>query len=155
MYSNIGKSSRLGVCAFFAILMISEEAIACRSPSSFRTIFFDEVPTAANVQAIARITITKVTGPRAYVWAGAEFSYEGLAYVESVIKGPIPPAAVIKIDAPNSTCDIPFRVGEKGIVLGNLKQDEQGMWRLYPKSQYVDPDMRKQDAILDPLIPSR
>jgi hypothetical protein len=59
-------------------------------------------------------------------WFIKRRSYEGLARVDRVIRGAIE-ARLIKIIAPESSCDSPFAVGDSGFVAGNLQVDERGM----------------------------
>lgn len=124
---------------FLAVfLIISEQARACRSPSSVSTIFFEEVPADIAVSVIAHITITEIIGAPTYTTDGVAFSYVGMARVGQVIKGVIA-SETIEIVSSNTDCDIPFRVGSAGIVVGNLDRDRDGHLRLNARSRYVSP----------------
>jgi hypothetical protein len=108
----------------FATGLVCTNAFACFSPSNQSTIFFRDVPPTIEASAIAQVTVVELTDTRANrgigQYDGYRTSYAGLARIDRVIKGTIGDY-VIRLVAPTSSCDQPFRVGETGIVIGNIR----------------------------------
>jgi hypothetical protein len=119
----------LGV-GLFAACLGGADAFACRVESSHGMIFFETVPSGVDAPIIARLTVIrliKAAAKSALHWRPDEhrYSYEGLTRVDEVLKGTID-AYVVKLIAPASSCDSPFRVGAAGIVLGQFRPDGRG-----------------------------
>jgi len=113
-------------------------AVACYSWSSQRTIFFPDVPPTIEAPEIAQVTVVELTdtsanrGIRQY--DGYRTSYAGLARIDRVIKGTIGDY-VIRLVAPTSSCDQPFRVGETGIVIGKIRHSTSNVPELMVLSE--------------------
>jgi len=138
-----GSLLRFGLVVLIAFLT-GNEALGCRAPSSRMTIFLDQVPPRGDAQLIARVTIIKLVGVAEYTLPdGTQFSFAGIAHLDSVINGPIR-SGTIKIVSPGSDCNIPFHVGSAGIVAGDVRHDASGHLELLAKAQYLDPDMRQR-----------
>jgi len=110
----------------FATGLVCTNAVACFSPSNQSTIFFRDVPPTIEAPAIAQVTVVELMdtpanrGIRQY--DGNRTSYAGLARIDRAIKGTIG-ASLIRLVAPTSSCDQPFRAGETGIVIGKILSD--------------------------------
>jgi hypothetical protein len=142
--SRLGCATMNSVRLFFAVCIISvtcgisAPAIACRGPDFERTIFFDRVPTDLGTEIIVRVTITKLIGTaKGSVFTRSNderYSFIGLAHIDKIFRGVIV-GDVIKVRAPNLSCDHPFSVGLKGIVAGRLSSDDTGAVELLAISE--------------------
>jgi hypothetical protein len=122
------------LCIFGAGLIAAclggADAVACRVWSNNGIMFFETVPLGVDAPVIARLTVVRLTSTAAnapYLTRPDyyRYSYEGLARVDEVLKGTID-AYVVKLIAPASSCDGPFRVGAAGVVFGQVRPDGRG-----------------------------
>jgi hypothetical protein len=115
------------------LALASSHSRACILPANNLTAFFDDIPENVDEPVIAKITVIglleSVLGDR-LDFGGNRRSFNGFAYVHHVFKGQID-TDIIKISAPPSSCDYPFRVGaSSGIVMGRPRLFENGMMEL-------------------------
>lgn len=110
-------------------LLQSNEAHACPASGLVGTMFFEEVPTEVQAPVVAHITVTSLlesSWKNSGGWFTKQRSFKGLAQVNRAIRGSIE-KKLIKIIAPDSSCDSPYAVGDSGFVVGNVQSDENGM----------------------------
>ena len=101
-----------------ATCLASTTALACFDPRNQTRIFFTSVPMEMASPVVASIRIVKLLEPR----SGS--SYSGHARVEKVFRGTIKGDLIKLVTHPMSICDLPFRVGEAGIVVGSISYVE-------------------------------
>jgi hypothetical protein len=101
---------------------------------------YDDLPTAADVEAVAEVTILAEGAAD----GGVQF---GIGRVDRAIKGPI--GNTIKIITVNSDCQHPFSIGDHGIVMGPLRKNRGGEIELLAKSEtQVAKEFRKKNRII-------
>jgi len=98
---------------------------------------------------IARITVTDLLDSS---WKRVEDgpsakrrSFRGLARVEHVYRGSLDDK-LIKITAPESSCDIPFTIGQSGIVIGTPRLGEDGMVELVVVVESFDERLERKKS---------
>ena len=128
---------------------LGNEAFACVNPGSTRTFLFPDIPASIQAPVIAQITVTTLLESswenKRRAWFTKRRSFKGLAHVNHVIKGAIG-TKLIKIIAPDSSCDSPFAVGDPGFVAGSLQADEKGMLECHVIAESFDERQRRQKA---------
>jgi hypothetical protein len=146
---------RKGRCSLFVLLsswviatcVPSDEVLACDIASSLRPLFFDGVPTHINAPLIAWITVSDLLESRIKNAKRGPFakpsSFRGLASVDDVYRGSIDDK-VVRIIAPQSSCDIPFAVGDSGIVGGTTGLGEDGMVELIAVVESFNDRLRRR-----------
>ena len=87
------------------------------------SIFYDDVPGNVDASAIVEVTII------AFVDTNRSGYLVGTAKVERVIKGDIN-SDTIRVLTGIGDCLPKFPVGTRGIVIGNIRRDEQGVIEL-------------------------
>jgi hypothetical protein len=97
-----------------AACVVSPSAIACPGSEHNTRIFFASVPAKVDAPVVAQVGVIKLLDPN------GDASYTGLARVDQVIKGTIKGSVIKLVARPTSICDLPFRVGEAGIVIGKI-----------------------------------
>jgi len=107
-------------------------ALACRSPDSITTPFYDDIPTGADAQAIVEVTVMGLTTSARYPRRGYSVAW---AKIIKVHRGPLKKYDTIKIVTGSSSCDIPLAVGQRGIVLGELDRDPEAVFELIAISE--------------------
>jgi hypothetical protein len=112
---------------FFLACLAGGEAFACRTPSSFYTIIFDEVPTSLDAPLVVEVTITGISEPPSLSRPGSAVMD---ARVDRVVKGPVADKT-LRLAVVLSDCST-FGVGSHGIVLGTLRHDAKGRLELVP-----------------------
>ena len=103
------------VAATLSATLASTSALACFDPRNQTRIFFASVPAEMASPVVASVRIVKLLEPR----SGS--SYSGHARVEKVLRGAIKGDVIKIVTHPVSICDLPFRVGEAGIVVGAVR----------------------------------
>ena len=98
-----------------ASCLASTGALACFDSRDQTRIFFASVPAEMASPIVASVRIVKLLEPH----SGA--SYSGHARVEKVLRGTIKGDLIKLVTHPMSICDLPFRVGEAGIVVGSIR----------------------------------
>jgi hypothetical protein len=107
-----------------AVSLARGDAVACLGRFAEWTIFFDAVPHDVDAPAIVEVTITNADETQRPDGAMA-----GTAHVDRVIKGPID-VENLRLLAAVSSCGGGFTTGERGIVMGELRRDAQGVLEL-------------------------
>ena len=102
-----------------ATCLASTTALACFDPRNQTRIFFASVPTEMASPVVASVRVVKLLDP---LRGGS--SYSGHARVEKVLRGAIKGDLIKLVTHPMSICDLPFRVGEAGIVVGSISYAE-------------------------------
>jgi hypothetical protein len=123
----------------------SSDAQACLFSSLARTFFFEDIDLANGVDApaIARVTITAMTDSH----SSENRSWTATAHVDRVLKGQIPSRDIkIKVMWVPSLCDFSFRVGAKGIVVGTIKRDPQGVLELLATFESLEDRERRRGS---------
>jgi hypothetical protein len=118
------------ICWTVATLLHPHPVLACPAMGSMRTVFFQDVPPGIDAPVIVRIAVTRLLesnwGNKQGSWFNKPRTFAALARVDHVVSGAIG-SKMIKIIAPESSCDHPLAVGESGVVAGKLAIGDSGM----------------------------
>jgi hypothetical protein len=101
-----------------AASLVSTSALACADSRNLTSIFFASVPAHIASPVVAQVRVMKLLNP---ILGGA--SYAGHAQVAKVIRGAIKGSEIKLVTRPKSICDMPFRTGDRGIVVGTIRYD--------------------------------
>ena len=123
-----------------ATCLASTTTLACFDPRNQTRIFFASVPAEMASPVVASVRIVKLLEPR----SGA--SYSGHARVEKVLRGTIKGDLIKVVTHPMSICDLPFRIGEAGIVVGSISYVEGNLPEFAALTQSENQRLKREGA---------
>lgn len=123
----------------------SSGANACLFSSLGRTFFFEaaDLERGVDAPAIAEVTIVALgngNSPDGRYWTA-------VARVDRVLKGQIDDKATkIKVMWAPTNCDLTFKVGARGIVVGTIERDSQGALELMARFESLEEREKRRNS---------
>jgi hypothetical protein len=135
---NSIRSLGLGLVA---ACLASTAALACFDPGNQTRIFFASVPAEMASPIVANVRVVKLLDP---LPGGS--SYFGHARVEKVLRGTVKGDLIKLVSHPKSICDLPFRVGEAGIVVGSIRYTDGDLPELAALTESANQRLKRKGA---------
>lgn len=122
------KTSLLNLCVMLAAPMLAAPSLACRTSAQMRSFLFDSDPGPSEGAVAAKVQIVQI--PTSATDAGLR------AKVIQMLRGPSTARTVSISPMSASTCDLPPRVGQVGIVVGNFRGFVDGEMSIDPARSF-------------------